>query len=80
MKFHLSRQIPKKYPNFKFHNIASIGSRDVPCGSMDGRTCGQTDGGKERHDEANSRFLQFANAPKMASSVVKLTVRVRKAF
>ena len=31
----------------------------------DGRTDGRTDAQTDRHDETNSRFLQFENAPKM---------------
>jgi hypothetical protein len=47
MKLEMSRQIFKKYSNIKFYKNAPSGSRGVPCGRTD------------RHDEANSSFLQF---------------------
>ena len=47
MKVEFSRQILEKYPNIKFHENSSSESRIV--------WCGQTD----RHDEANSRYLQY---------------------
>ena len=46
-----SREIFEKYSNTKFHENPSSGSWLVPCGRTD------------RHDEANNRFSQFANAP-----------------
>jgi hypothetical protein len=46
MKLEFSRQIFEKYSNIKFHENQSSGSRVVPYGRTD------------RHDEANSRFLQ----------------------
>jgi hypothetical protein len=50
--------------------IASIGSRLVPCESTDGRTYGETDG---RTDMTKLIVAprNFANATKMASSVVR---------
>jgi hypothetical protein len=39
----------------KFHENSSSGSQVVPREQVDGRTDGQTD----RHDVANSHFLQF---------------------
>ena len=47
MKFDLSWQIFKKYPNIKFYENPFTGSPVVPCGEMD------------RHDEAKSYSLQF---------------------
>jgi len=47
MKLRFSRQIFEKYPNIKFHENPSTGSRVVPCGQT------------ERHDEGNSRFSKF---------------------
>jgi hypothetical protein len=40
-----------KNPKTNFQEIPSSRSRVVPCGRTDGRT--------DRHDEANSRYLQF---------------------
>ena len=37
MKLELSQQINEKYPNIKFHENPSIGSRVVPCGQTDGQ-------------------------------------------
>ena len=54
MKLEVSRQIYGKYPNTRFHEYPSIGSRTVL------RTEGQTDG----HDEANSRLRYFVTTPK----------------
>ena len=42
--------------NIKFQENSSSGSRVVPYG--------RADGGTDRHDEANSRFRNFAKAPK----------------
>jgi hypothetical protein len=39
--------------NVKFHDNPSSGSRVIPCGRTD------------RQDEANSRFRNYVNAPKM---------------
>jgi len=47
MKLEFSQQIFAKYPNIKFHENLSCGRWVVPCGQTD------------RHDEANSCFLQF---------------------
>jgi len=47
MELKISRQNFEKYPDIKFHENTSSGSRVV--------LCGQTD----RHDEANSRFPKF---------------------
>jgi len=34
----------------------------------------RTDGPTDRHDEANSRFSHFANAPKNNGNIIKLYV------
>ena len=47
MKFEFSPKFLEKYSNFKFHESQSTGSRVVPYGQS------------YRHDEANTRFLQF---------------------
>ena len=47
MKTEFSQQIFEKYSNIKCHVNPSSGSRDVPNETAD------------RHDEANSCFLQF---------------------
>jgi hypothetical protein len=47
MEFEFSQQILKKYSNIKFHKNPSSGSQVVTCGQID------------RHDKANSHFLQF---------------------
>jgi len=52
MKFEFSQQFVEKCSNIKFHENPSGGSRVVQCGKTD------------RHDETNSRFSHFANAPK----------------
>jgi len=49
-----SRQNFEKYSNIKFHKKSF---QREPSGCM------RTDGRTDRHDEANSRFSQFANAP-----------------
>jgi hypothetical protein len=54
MKLKFSWQIFEKHWNIKFHENPSSGSWVVPCGQTDGRT-------DDRHDEANSRFLQFCH-------------------
>jgi len=54
-KLELTRQIFEKYPNIKFHENSSGGSRVVPCGPSDGEKDMQT----YNDDEANSRFEQF---------------------
>jgi hypothetical protein len=51
IKLEFSRKILKKYSNTEFHGNLSCGSRNVPCG--------QTDGQKDRRDEANIYFSQF---------------------
>ena len=51
MKLEFPQHIFEKYPNIKFHDSPSSGSWVVPCGQRDGRT--------DRHDEADSIFLQF---------------------
>jgi hypothetical protein len=56
MNLEFSGQIFEKYPNIKFHENPSSGSWIVQCERMDRRT--------DRHDEANSRFRNFENAPK----------------
>jgi hypothetical protein len=55
MKLEISRQIFEKSADINFNQNTSSGREVVPCGRMDGRTNGKTDG----HDEANSRFSQF---------------------
>jgi len=56
-KLDFSRQIFEKYSNIKYNWNPSSGSRVVPCGQTDG------------HDEADSRFSQFAErAYKQASA------------
>ena len=52
VEIEISRQIFEKFPNIKFHENPSSGSR-VLCGRTDRQS--QT----EEHDEGNSRFLQF---------------------
>jgi len=47
MKHEFSSQIFEKYPNIKFHENPASDSQIVPCGWTD------------RHDEANTHFLQF---------------------
>jgi len=46
-----SRKIFKKYPSIKFHESPSSGGPVVPREQRDRQT--------DRHDEANSHFLQF---------------------
>jgi hypothetical protein len=50
IKLEFSRQIFEKYSNMKFHEKSFSGSRVVPSGLTD------------RHDEADNRCSQFANA------------------
>jgi hypothetical protein len=68
MKLGFSRHIFKKYSNIEFHKNPFSGSPIVPYGR------------KDRHDEANSHFLNFPNAPKnclMLNLVVnKVTTRL----
>jgi hypothetical protein len=52
MKSEFLHIVSKNIQNIKFHENPSSGRRIVPCGRTD------------RHDEANSRFSQFANTPK----------------
>jgi hypothetical protein len=40
----------------------------------DGRAGGRADGRTDRHEEANSRFLNFANAPKNKTRSVHLLI------
>ena len=49
-KLHFSRQSFIKHSNIKFHENLSRWMRVVLCGRAGGRA--------DRHDEANSRFLQ----------------------
>jgi hypothetical protein len=51
IKLKFCRQIFEKFSDIKFHENMSSGSRVVTCGQIDGR--------KDRHDEANSRFSQI---------------------
>jgi hypothetical protein len=57
MGLEFSPHILEKYSNTKFQENPSNGSRLV--------LYGRTDGQKDRYDEANSQFCNFANAPKM---------------
>jgi len=59
MKLEFSRHFFEKYPNTKFHENPSSGSRVVPCGWADGRIDGQTEMTK-----LIVAFRNFANAPK----------------
>jgi len=58
IKLVFSRHILKKYSNIKFHENPTSGSREVPCGQMEGGSR-KTDRRTERQDGANNRFLQF---------------------
>jgi hypothetical protein len=51
MKLEFSRQICEEYSRIIFHKYSSSGLRVVPCGQPDVRA--------DRHDEAESRFLQI---------------------
>ena len=51
MTLEFSRQIFEKYAGIKFHENQLSASGIVPCGWKERRT--------DKHDEANSRFLQF---------------------
>ena len=60
IKLEFYRQIFEKYRNVWFHENSSSRSRDVQFGRQaDWRTGGETDRQRDRHDEANSRLLQF---------------------
>jgi len=50
MKLEFSQQIFERYSNIQFHENPCNGSQVVPCGGT--AVC------LDRHDEANSRFLQ----------------------
>jgi len=52
MTLEFSRQILEKYSNIEFHKIPPV---EIELFHADRQTDGQTD----RHDEANSHFLQF---------------------
>jgi len=54
MKLEFPQQIFEKYSNIKFHENPSSGNRVVPYGRTDRRT--------DRHDENNSRILQFCES------------------
>ena len=56
MKLDFSQQIFEKYSKIKCQEAASSGSCAVPRGRTGGR--------RDRHDEANSLFRNFANAAK----------------
>jgi len=56
MKLQFCLQIFENYTSTKFHDNPSGESRVVPCGETDGRT--------DRQGVPNSRFRDFANAPK----------------
>jgi hypothetical protein len=60
MKLEFSRQIFEKCSNIKNYENPSSESRVGPCRKKDVRTDRQTD----RQDEGNSRYRNFANAPK----------------
>jgi len=53
-------QVFEKYSNVKFHEQPSSGSQVVPCGQTEGQANRRTD----KHNEANGRFRNFANATK----------------
>ena len=55
IRLEFPRQTFEKCPYIKFYYNPSSGSRLVPCGRRDGRTY--------MHDEANSRYSNFAKAP-----------------
>jgi len=55
MKLEHSQHIYEQYPNTKFHENPSSGSREFPCS----KTVGQTD-----MMELITAFHKFANAPK----------------
>jgi len=57
MKLEFSRQVFEKYSNIKFHENLSSGSRIIPCRQTDRRPVRHMD----RHNEANSHFLQFCH-------------------
>jgi len=59
-----SRQSFGKYSYIKFHENPSSGSRVVPCGQ------------KDIHDEANSRFSQFAQAHKFVEHLSYLRQQI----
>jgi hypothetical protein len=59
MKLEFSRLIFEKFPNIKFLENTTIGSRVVPCGQTDRQTGGQTDMTK-----LTVTFRNFMNAPK----------------
>ena len=52
MKLEYSKQIFEKYLKNKFHEKPSVGPQLFQA---------------DRHDEVNSRFLNFANAPKITA-------------
>jgi hypothetical protein len=60
-----SGQAVKKSLNIKFHENPSSESRVLQCGRTDKQTQTetQTDGRTDRHDEASSRFRNFAKDP-----------------
>ena len=55
MKHGFSHQIFEKFSNIKFNESPPSGSQGVPCGQTEKRT----DGGIDKHDEANGRFSQI---------------------
>jgi hypothetical protein len=57
MKLEFARHILEKYSNTKFHENLPIGSRVVLCGVTD------------KHNEANSHFLQFCQFAKKYANV-----------
>jgi hypothetical protein len=62
MKIQFFLHIFQKYSNAKFHENPPSGNRVV--------SRGRTDGQADRHDEANSRFLEFCERfPKMDGAV-----------
>jgi len=63
----VSRHIFEKYSNLKYHENPSCGSRVVACERKDRQT--------DRHDGANSRSSEFANAAK--NFCQECTVKIR---
>jgi len=60
MNLEFPQRIFEKYSNINYHENPFIGSRVIPC---ERRTGGRTDRQISRHDEANTCFCSFVNAP-----------------
>jgi len=56
----------EKCSNTKFLKNPSLRNRVVPCG--------QTEGPKDRHNQANSRFRSFENVPKNDTKIILRSV------